>query len=104
MTAHTPGPWTYRSADTASGRLPRPREYDVVKDLGAIESGIATCWQTLGTVAEANARLIAAAPDLLAACVALLNDMGISPNGNAYLPSPRVFEEAQLAIAKALTA
>ncbi len=51
-TQHTPGPWATRR--------------NIVNDVYAIEAqdGSAVCY---GTVAEANAQLIAAAPDLLAA-------------------------------------
>ena len=61
---HTPGPWV--QVMQATGR-------EVIADYQATFGGIATVhpmpndWET-----DANARLIAAAPDLLAACEGLL--------------------------------
>ena len=61
MAKHTPGPWNMVGHCTDGA--------PVVQPLAPKVNGnkiTATCF---GTVAEANARLIAAAPDLLAACI-----------------------------------
>ncbi len=80
-THHTPGPWAVvvdmrteydRTSDRESEWL---AGYDVTSEAGEIVGceGIIT-----GGNNEANARLIAAAPDLLAACEALLNFAAIA--------------------------
>ena len=53
----TPGPWIKRYSD----RVTPPDDVDGSKS-------IAHCYSTNGYDCEANARLIAAAPDLLASC------------------------------------
>jgi hypothetical protein len=75
MTAHTPGPWTVRGIATPSGHYIGP-----ALDGGAPSIGFALA--RLGSTEAqiyANARLMAAAPDLLAALVlaeAALSDIG----------------------------
>lgn len=59
MTKHTPGPWTYVG-------------FGVVQPLSPQANGQKITTQCFGPDSEANARLIAAAPDLLAACHALM--------------------------------
>lgn len=60
MSAHTPGPWEVAEPDRNGQAIVRAAEYEV-----------ATCWHhCLGSIEkemEANARLIAAAPELLVA-------------------------------------
>jgi hypothetical protein len=73
MSAHTPGPWGFKHRAGSDG------DYRT-EVFSAKYGGIATCDWTIkncgngvtGTYREANARLIAAAPDLLAACIAML--------------------------------
>lgn len=77
MSAHTPGPWfqttitmegvpTYGSAPSRPIRARRPDGSEVqVCDAGSSVRGS-------GPTSAANARLIAAAPDLLAACMELV--------------------------------
>ena len=87
--SHTPGPWHYRRGDEWS--------HSVVTHHGTLPDGSQNCW----TVAdinkmrepehEANARLIAAAPELLEALKRLLTD-------EDYPQAERV---ARAAIAKA---
>lgn len=55
MAKHTPGPWAVEIALLVAHRLPDGTAQRV-------------CECTMGKEAEANARLIAAAPDLLDAC------------------------------------
>lgn len=69
MSAHTPGPWRFAAVSIEISSLPAfvvqgPNSYDVCEihgDLG---------------VEEGDARLIAAAPDLLAALIAVELDNG----------------------------
>lgn len=80
MSAHTPGPWT----------VERPMDFE----LSIVEAGKQTYeWKFIASIplrdfdmpemdfhraqAQANARLIAAAPDLLAACRALLGAVNV---------------------------
>lgn len=72
---HTPGPWQAKHRAGKDGMF---RTEIFSSEFG----GIATCNWTpkncgngvTGTYREANARLIAAAPDLLEACIAALSD------------------------------
>ena len=93
MSAHTPGPW---AAVGDNSKL----EF-VEKDIGGSRMTIATCFQQ-GAMRDgeraANARLIAAAPDLLAALA------GIIEIGKRDLTNPKYdayFEEARAALRKA---
>ena len=94
--AHTPGPWeVYEQEDgsdsirTIKNEINQPR-YVVIPDQGI-------CGKDVGQ-AEANARLIAAAPDLLEAVKRLIKDL--EP---AYMPGsiPGSIEAGCAAIAKA---
>lgn len=86
---HTPGPWeqihsVVRKADALSGTTPT----------------IAICDFVWGSrVAEANARLIAAAPDLLAALKRLAEWEADRPL--SYVAFERIREQARAAIARA---
>lgn len=67
MIEHTPAPWTAERNDhgwSVSGQAPRPDDYPKLWFIARTESN--------EPEDEANARLIAAAPDLLAACKLLL--------------------------------
>lgn len=89
MTAkHTPGPWAITRSD-ASGRPYQIRSLGAKDGPGAIVD--VTRWAFLNMPsspeAEANARLIAAAPDMLAALKALAdeyNDPALESEGPAY--------------------
>ena len=83
-TKHTPGPWT------AKGRKMEARIYGNVEGGPVAVVPYVTEWAS-NPYDEANARLIAAAPELLAA----LNEIMISPN------SPAAKQRAFDAIAKA---
>lgn len=79
---HTPGPWSSEKL----GELAPASERMVVADLGRNESGIRQIRSVARTLSHAgadeafaNARLIAAAPDLLAAAQQALSHCG--PNG-----------------------
>jgi len=87
-TKHTPGPWVVDPAVRQGFTVYAPKEGFIVGTqdeegrYGAIES-------------EANARLIAAAPDLLDALLMVLDDP------NALDGRPRTYEYVHAAIAKA---
>ena len=93
--AHTPGLWNQKHRAGSDGMY-RTEIYS--EEFG----GIATCEWTpenfgngvIGTYREANARLIAAAPDLLEALVALVN------HKDDLMPS-RLWDAARAAIARA---
>ena len=100
---HTPGPWTWReSEDTKEGSFgPLCLEDEacnmvISADLhvdvltGAMHLGI--------SVTDAHANLIAAAPELLAACKALVQQID---NGSSLTGSEVQVENARAAIAKA---
>lgn len=78
MSEHTPGPWTAGPASSIVGQAVMAG----IVMVAAVPSG------------EANAALIAAAPDLLAACKALLSHP-------AMKASPFAILDARDAIAKA---
>lgn len=69
MSKHTPGPWRFANGDKFDDDFLEPPEYQYLV-LAAIETpdAIASFWDSeWGDEAKANACLIAAAPDLLAA-------------------------------------
>jgi len=85
---HTPAPWTYRPAGNF--------KYPIVQrgdEGGFVVSGLSSSRQ------EADARLIAAAPDLLEALRSVLSDYEASP-----CPMRDVVAQARAAIAKATEA
>ena len=84
---HTPGPWTLRAVQPGEAVFKRP-----FWEIGAEVSGKGVAF-AFGND-EANARLIAAAPDLLAACKAVIG-LGAIPTTQ---PEHRQLEAA---IAKA---
>jgi len=72
MSKHTPGPWTYY---LASKHYPNGSDNDYGRIVWAIGHGevAQTPGRLLDTEDEANARLIAAAPDLLEALEQVVN-------------------------------
>ncbi len=90
---HTPGPWHLNGTSAWA---------DSCKDRGSIF----TCQLRTGTHIpadqnEANARLIAASPDLLAACKTALY-WAEHPNGTAYPERDQGLQNVRAAIAKAV--
>lgn len=95
-TQHTPGPWHVSKASPTRVIESGPRGNSIAKmglNLGA-------CSQE---EAEANARLIAAAPDLLEALQGMLLGFSLTQNPDAY-PSDAPCNKARAAIAKATRA
>ena len=89
MSKHTPGPWK------VGQYLGSPSSYCVHMDAGDKGRGIDVVEAVAGTSAEerlANARLIAAAPDLLLALLQMIDGYKI----------PSVRNQARAAIAKAI--
>ena len=85
---HTPGPWTARRVHTGGFDIFDERGRDVVTVYGG---GVET------ESREANARLIAAAPDLLEALSRAVHSYdGVPPRHH-----PAWFDEARAAIARA---
>ena len=95
MTAHTPGPWAYRQDDTGEDA------FVVVSDgrpYVATVHGGARDWT------EHNARLIAAAPDLLAVAqhsATALRLSGVEANAHSENHIEWLLHQTEAAIAKA---
>ena len=68
MSKHTPGPWT-AVKNSAYWEIDGPDDFGGVADTCASSAGEPDFGRSMA-LGEANARLIAAAPDLLAACKA----------------------------------
>lgn len=99
MSKHTPGPWTWRN-----------EPYDNGKPYTTIEAGDGFhgrndrgfCLE--GIISEANVRLIASAPELLAALEAMMQRAEWAPSGDNtrfVSPASEVAKAARAAIAKA---
>ncbi len=77
MNQHTPGPWKVKQGT------------DVTEDRAKEPCTVAKCWSSTFAPpreeAAANARLIAAAPSLLAACKMVLDDPGLTASANDML-------------------
>lgn len=83
---HSPGPWQFGPLDRNEQRL-------VVAEDGLVAVCAHECLMSRVEIMEANAHLIAAAPDLLAACKAMRATM--------YSPKSEESVMADAAIAKA---
>jgi hypothetical protein len=94
MNTHTPGPWTFAADDMREGR------YSIIHN-----GPIAYCGDTTRAPGDgaSNARLIAAAPDLLAALQELVAEFDTRelPQGH-YPQDTGGMELARAAIAKAV--
>jgi hypothetical protein len=102
MTEFTRGPWktaeTNKRADNIKPAPPWHNLTAIVDRNGHTLANVVT----KGPKGEANARLIAAAPDLLAALEGLLNEVEKAGNANADdYGWPTVVPQARAAIAKA---
>lgn len=81
MSKHTPGPWEVQNMTVFNSGCMFVANCDGLGDVDRME------------ISRANARLIAAAPDLLAALKVLVDNGGIGPE--------QMFRDARAAIAKA---
>lgn len=102
--SHTPGPWDL-SWDESNGftiRMGTARRSPVSCDIAHIVEGYAECLYPEDgeqfIEAEANAKLMAASPDLLAACEEVLNRHNYQGTG---APWPSLLDTVQAAVAKA---
>ncbi len=99
MSAHTPGPWRVERQNPS----PTTGEWMIAGTKPGYLAEVRDCGS--GDV-QANARLIAAAPDLLAALQALVAELdgpGKPYSSDSYAP-PHFIETAKAAIAKATEA
>ena len=96
--AHTPGPWDCFVGNADGRGLIRIEQYGTGQHIASMQRG---------AVSEANARLIAAAPDLLEAMQACVRSYeehrDQQPTGHLW-PDPNHIFQARNAIAKALNA
>lgn len=101
MTKHTPGPWHIRT-NRHTSTDGRPWGWlDAAPPGGPQRNipGVQVTW-TRGESSEANARLIAAAPDLLAALQVVLRDYAAVHDIGDIEMQPAIYQ-ARAAIAKA---
>ncbi len=96
MTKHTPGPWILRSAGELLHDVPHPFDFVEVSKLRYI-----TAEGSSEREANANARLIAAAPDLLELCERLLGVVLHHAHPSALWAADRLLDEARETIQKA---
>lgn len=97
-TQHTPGPWAIRKHE---------KGFVVYYTDGEIRSNTAQCYdrsvaEEHGT-AEANAQLIAAAPELLAALQNIADHLWLEAKGEGKMDTKDLLQKAEAAIAKATT-
>lgn len=95
-TQHTPGTWIADWATGMSNGSPQVVEYFVRVDGDDIAIASIVLDPATGQPSEANARLIAAAPELLEALIDLLHQAKLSEDEGGW-----DFEQARAAIAKA---
>jgi hypothetical protein len=105
MSAHTPGPWIFKKSGSQEWQIDAPNGDPTIGyydwECMAICYGSDDFPEHGKTVGEANARLIASAPDLLAALVAM-NTLAKGPSAGVTQAQKReVIAAADAAIAKA---
>lgn len=100
---HTPGPWSYHSWQRSDGTRFGIETADHRHGLGSIAPNENASTLLTMEQHEANARLIAAAPELLEALRELTRwvDIAIAPNYTAHRPMPEMGEKA-MEVARAL--
>ncbi len=101
MSKHTPGPWTWRNEPFDDGTP----FFVITAGIGFFgsHSTLPSGFCASGIMSEANARLIASAPELLAALEAMMQGAEWAPSGdNTRFVSPAsdVAKAARAAIAK----
>lgn len=78
---HTAGPWRIDRPSEIGGCLDvRSRHFCIA----SIHAGMDDSWPHRNTQRDANARLIAAAPDLLAACIKVVEHYGDPAGGQLF--------------------
>ena len=92
MTKHTPGPWK-AARNSAFWEVVKPWPGQTLEEANDYSPSVAHAWGTTEQEAEENARLIAAAPDLLEALQHLMVAHGEQLD--------YAFQQARAAIAKA---
>lgn len=114
MTEHTPGPWDYVPSTEHHGPYVTSDYGSDICDCYAMSNPVALSTRNggesrpvhfMGEMADANARLIAAAPELLSALIALADGHEATIAGEGYDPGHcdcPVLDKARAAIAKAL--
>ena len=101
MSEHTPGPWIAAERDAPEQPLPCMPRISVGQPVESGGPSLEQCVAWIipsrfgGTQHEANANLIAAAPDLLEALKAVIEYLPLKPHVNS------AYNRAQVAIAKA---
>ena len=97
MSTHTPGPWIIvgRIIDADNGRVTADGRKDVWERVAIVDTG------PTPDESEANARLIAAAPDLLAACIAALPALSAHADTGCDCPDTEAAKMLRAGIAKA---
>lgn len=99
-TKHTPGQWEVRAFPTASYGRKQLWVMDAIPDQDGKVVANAICMVSASNPSEeANAKLLAAAPDLLEACKAALKQMT-----NDWYGKPRIGMEKECAMCEAAIA
>ena len=101
MSEHTPGPWVLKPARSIVGGWAVWAEYEPGKHCQVADIEPWPNDPDTAPESEANARLIAAAPDLLAACEALIDADSYDLKSLLDDALPAIIEQARVAIAKA---
>ena len=97
MTKHTPGPWK-AARNSAFWEVVKPWPGQTLEEANDYSPSVAHAWGTTEQEAEANASLIAAAPELLEA----LNELANGYSGNRWDVGIALrLKKARSAIAKA---
>ena len=82
MSKHTPGPWTCEDQSEVIARVPTPGHAGRMDTLTICRTmDVEIYYDDRGGSTEANARLLCAAPDLLAACQQSLQELEVFFHG-----------------------
>ena len=101
MSGHTPGPWTLTNGGYIHAKPTAEHLAKFPKNKRVSVGHVVTFAECTDEQATANARLIAAAPDLLAALRALIDDSWSNISGQLCVPSKATVNAARAALAKA---
>ena len=97
MSKHTPGPWILTEGNRFDKEMVITTQYRLDASIGCICEMDVYFTGLIGIEQEANARLIAAAPELLEA---LQNMLGLT-EASDYMGAREIEQQARAAIAKA---